>query len=229
MLCFLHLAERLSRWKGTKPYLAGLPLSQVPSGLRLPQPLEQTFPLESTPGGGNVPQDTEAGKGRHCEPCLAKSHGEALGYSDGVAAPGERCTSPTPGKQGSQSCTAWEPIAEEEIGEQNSCISHCREIPTAQESSGSQRQKLSRIRPKARTLAGGWACPATQTPECSPPDLETPGLPYGVSTLPTRSPWGQINCRSALGQGWLSTPWSVVGCNPAYCSTPAPLKRLLKK
>lgn len=173
MLCFLHLAERLSRWRGTKPYLAGLPLSQVPSQLRLPQ----TFPLESTPGSRNVPQDTEAEESRHCEPCLAKSHGEALGYSDGVAAPGERVHFPHPREAGQPACTAWEPIAEEEIGEQNSCISHCREIPPAQESSGSQRQKLSRIRPKARTLAGGWACPATQTPEWPPPDLETPELP----------------------------------------------------
>jgi hypothetical protein len=92
--CFLHLPERHSRWRGTKPYLAGLPLSQAPSGLRLPQPLEQTFPLECTRGSWNVPQDTEAGKGLHCEPCLAKSHREALGYSDGVAAQGERVPFP---------------------------------------------------------------------------------------------------------------------------------------
>lgn len=230
MLCFFLLAERLSRWRGTKPYLAGLPLSQAPSGLRLPQPLEQTFPLESTPGGGNVPQDTEAGEGRHCEPCLAKSHGEALGYSDGVAAPGERVHFPHPREAGQPVLHSLGAHSGGGNWRAKSCISHCREIPSAQESSGSQRQKLSRIRPKARTLAGGWACPATQTPECSPPDLETPGLPYGVSTFPTRSPWGQINSAGQLWvRGWLSTPWSVVGCNPAYCSTPAPLKRLLKK
>lgn len=94
-------------------------------------------------------------------------------------------------------------MEEEETGEQSSCISHCREIPPAQENSGSKSQKLCRIRPKARTLARGWASPATQTPEWPPPpDLETLGLLYRVSTLPTRSPRGTDKlCLSALGQG----------------------------
>lgn len=190
-----------------------LPLSLELSGLRVPQPLAQTFPLESTLGSWNVSQAREARKGLHCEPCLAKSHGEALGYSDGVAAQGKGCTSPTAGKQGSQSCTTWElTMEEEEIGEQTSCISHCREIPPAQENSGSKRQKLCRIRLKARTLARGWASPATQTPEWPPPDLKTPGLPYWVFTLPTRSPRVQINsaCQHWV-RGWLSdSPESCV-------------------
>lgn len=84
-----------------KALLAVLPLSQTLSGLSLPQPLEQTFPLESTLGGGMcLPQDTEAGEGLHCEPCLAKSHGEALGYSDGVAAQGKRVHFPHPREAG---------------------------------------------------------------------------------------------------------------------------------
>lgn len=165
--CLASFTWNHSRQREAKPYLPGLPLSLVASGPRLPQPLGWAFSLESTLGSWNVPQDTEAGRGLHCEPCLAKSHREALGYSAGVAAQGERVHFPhhreagQPGRPG----TAWEPMAEEETGEQNSCISHCREIPAAQEDSGSKGLKSCRIRPKARAPAGGWANSTTRTPE----------------------------------------------------------------
>lgn len=188
MLCFLHLAERLSRWRGTKPYLAGLPLSQALSGRRLPQPLGQTFPLESTPGGGNVPQDTEAGEGRHCEPCLAKSHGEALGYSDGVAAPGERVHFPHPREAGRPVLHSLGAHSGGGNWRAKLLQKSLQGDPPQPRKALEARDKLSRIRPKARTLAGCWGCPATQTPECSPPDLETPGLPYGVSISPPGVP-----------------------------------------
>lgn len=137
------------------------------SGPRLPQSSGWAFSPESTLGSWNVPQDTEAGRGLHCEPCLAKGHREALGYAARVAAQGERVHFPhhreagQPGLPG----TAGEPMAEEETGEQNSCISPCREIPAAQEDSGSKGLKFYRIRPKAREPAGGWASSITRTPE----------------------------------------------------------------
>lgn len=56
-------------------------------------------------------------------------------------------------------------MVEEEIGEQNSCISHFREIPAAQEDSGSKGLKFCRIRLKARAPAGYWASSITRTPE----------------------------------------------------------------
>lgn len=118
--CLASFTWNHSRQREARPYLPGLPLSLVASGPRLSQPLGWAFSLESTLGSWNVPQDMETGRGLHCEPCLAKSHREALGYSAGVAAQGERVHFPhhreagQPGRPG----TAWEPMAEEETGEQ---------------------------------------------------------------------------------------------------------------